>query len=112
MVRGKILHANLYLQSTFSPFTFILTVFFLLFSSHFGITLIVCCDSFHGSKVAITALPYKPYWVVEDGGDVNGTVRYSGSDRQMLETIASVLNFTINVLPVTTWAQVSGHFKR
>lgn len=81
--------------------------FSLLFSSHFDTTLIVCCDSFHGARVGVTALPYKPYWTVEDGGDINGTVQYSGSDRHMLEAIASTLNFTIHVLPVTTWGQVS-----
>lgn len=74
--------------------------------------MIVCCDSFYGSKVGVTALPYMPYWTVKDDGDVNGTVHYSGSDWMMLETIASALNFTIHVLPVTTWVQVSGYFKR
>ncbi|KAK3893434.1 hypothetical protein Pcinc_002757 [Petrolisthes cinctipes] len=64
--------------------------------------------NFHGAKVGVTTLPYKPYWMVEDGDGLNGTVHYSGSDRQMLEVIASVLNFTIHVLPVTTWAQVVG----
>ncbi|XP_069951456.1 ionotropic receptor 21a-like [Cherax quadricarinatus] len=65
--------------------------------------------NFYGATVNVTALPYKPFWSVveEQSGNGTGVTRYSGSDSMMLRTIADVLNFTFNVLPVTTWDQVT-----
>ncbi|KAK4299129.1 hypothetical protein Pmani_028571 [Petrolisthes manimaculis] len=67
--------------------------------------------NFNGARIGVTALPYKPYWeVVKEGGNglSSEMAHYSGSDRKLLEAVASTLNFTIHVLPVTTWAQVVG----
>ncbi|XP_069160799.1 uncharacterized protein [Procambarus clarkii] len=63
-------------------------------------------NNFCRATVNVTALPYKPFW--SETEDQGGVTRYSGSDVQMLMTIAETLNFTYNVLPVTTWDQVTG----
>ncbi|XP_069951453.1 ionotropic receptor 21a-like [Cherax quadricarinatus] len=67
-------------------------------------------NNFYGATVNVTALPYRPYWseAEERSGDNTGVTRYSGSDAMMLRTIADALNFTFNVLPVSTWDQVTG----
>nr|XP_045612753.1 glutamate receptor-like [Procambarus clarkii] len=62
-------------------------------------------NNFCRTTINVTALPYKPYW--SETEDQSGVTRYSGSDVQMLMTIAEALNFTYNVLPVTTWDQVT-----
>nr|XP_045586334.1 uncharacterized protein LOC123748188 [Procambarus clarkii] len=65
-------------------------------------------NNFYGATVNVTALSYRPYWSEAKDQGSGGVTRYSGSDAQMLMTIAEVLNFTFNVLPVTTWDQVTG----
>ncbi|XP_069169716.1 ionotropic receptor 93a-like [Procambarus clarkii] len=65
-------------------------------------------NNFYGATVNVTALPYKPFWSEAKDQGSGGVTRYSGSDAQMLMTIAEALNFTFNVLPVTTWDQVTG----
>nr|XP_053641793.1 uncharacterized protein LOC128695317 [Cherax quadricarinatus] len=66
-------------------------------------------NNFYGATVNVTALTYRPFWsVIEDrSGDNPSVCKYSGSDAIMLCTIANSLNFTINVLPTTTWDQVT-----
>nr|XP_053641792.1 glutamate receptor-like [Cherax quadricarinatus] len=66
-------------------------------------------NNFYGATVNVTALPYKPFWSVaeEQSGNNSGIYRYIGSDVMMLRAIADVLNFSINVLPVATWDQVT-----
>ncbi|KAK7076226.1 hypothetical protein SK128_028321 [Halocaridina rubra] len=59
---------------------------------------------FHGATVNFTALPYKPYWTDDNLPD--GDRVYSGADRQMLEAMASALNFSIYILPVQSWDEV------
>ena len=65
--------------------------------------------SFHGALVQVTARPYMPYWDekemrVHDG---SRTIEYHGSDYRLLETVATALNFTVQVLPTSSWAEVS-----
>ncbi|XP_071528798.1 ionotropic receptor 93a-like isoform X2 [Panulirus ornatus] len=66
-------------------------------------------SNFHGATVNVTGLPYPPYWVTS--GEGNAT-RYSGVDYQLLQTLADVLNFTIQVLPSATWQQVTDQVRR
>ncbi|KAG7163539.1 Ionotropic receptor 21a-like 5, partial [Homarus americanus] len=61
--------------------------------------------SFYGAEVNVTALPYPPYWDELEGPD--GIKQYSGTDYFLLKSIADSLNFTINVVPTTSWAEVS-----
>ncbi|XP_066947170.1 uncharacterized protein [Macrobrachium rosenbergii] len=61
-------------------------------------------QSMYGGAVNVSALPYEPYWVEEKTGD--GGVEYSGTDRLMLEAMASSLNFSISLLPVKSWEEV------
>ncbi|XP_069190872.1 uncharacterized protein [Procambarus clarkii] len=65
-------------------------------------------NNFYGATVNVSALPYRPYWSVEECHGCDGTSRYSGSDAMLLMTIAQALNFTFSVLPVTSWDQVTG----
>ncbi|MPC77629.1 hypothetical protein E2C01_072087 [Portunus trituberculatus] len=64
--------------------------------------------SFHGAVVNVTALPYTPHWLEEIEQDENfSTVkRYSGTDFFLLSSIASTLNFKINVIPTSSWDEV------
>ncbi|XP_068210463.1 uncharacterized protein [Palaemon carinicauda] len=62
-------------------------------------------ENMYGGTVNVSTLPYEPYWVekrTEGGGDV----LYSGTDRLLLEAMASFLNFSIYVLPVKSWEEV------
>ncbi|XP_066947169.1 uncharacterized protein [Macrobrachium rosenbergii] len=61
-------------------------------------------QSMYGETVNVSALPYEPYWMEEKTED--GSVKYSGADRLMLEAMASTLNFSINSLPVKSWEEV------
>ncbi|XP_042231760.1 ionotropic receptor 93a-like [Homarus americanus] len=61
--------------------------------------------SFNGAKVNVTALPFAPYWGELKGSD--GAKQYSGTDYFLLKSIADSLNFTINVVPTTSWAEVT-----
>ena len=65
-------------------------------------------SSFYGAVVNVTALPYTPHWVEEIEQDENfSTVkRYSGTDYFLLSSIASTLNFKINVIPTSNWDEV------
>lgn len=56
----------------------------------------------------VTALPFMPYWGNEDIPTPNGTsiTKYEGSDYQLLVAMATVLNFTFQVLPSESWAEV------
>nr|XP_053655864.1 uncharacterized protein LOC128704756 [Cherax quadricarinatus] len=62
-------------------------------------------SNFYGARVNVTALPFPPYWDEVKGPD-NTTV-YSGTDFYTLEAISMALNFTINVVPTTSWAEVT-----
>ncbi|XP_042873753.1 uncharacterized protein LOC122254236 [Penaeus japonicus] len=68
-------------------------------------------SNFHGAPVNVTALPFAPYWTVEEGeGEAGGgppLTSYSGTDFLMLHTISEALNFSINVLPTANWGEVS-----
>ncbi|XP_066968106.1 uncharacterized protein [Macrobrachium rosenbergii] len=61
-------------------------------------------ESMYGGSINISVLPYEPYWMEDRAND--GSVTYSGSDRLMLEAMASTLNFSVSLLPVTTWDEV------
>ncbi|XP_071527500.1 ionotropic receptor 93a-like [Panulirus ornatus] len=65
-------------------------------------------DDFQGAMVPVTALPFPPHWVEEDQQAADGTTvrSYSGTDGELLHSVASALNFTFYVLPTTSWAEV------
>lgn len=58
--------------------------------------------SFYGAQVNITALPFPPYWDERE----STTGRYHGTDYLMINAIGLELNFTVTVLPSTTWSDV------
>ncbi|XP_045111731.1 glutamate receptor ionotropic, kainate 2-like [Portunus trituberculatus] len=62
-------------------------------------------SNFYGSQVNVTALPFAPFWE-EQKGTGNITL-YSGTDYYTLAAIASALNFTIYVVPTSSWAEVT-----
>ncbi|KAK3884239.1 hypothetical protein Pcinc_011515 [Petrolisthes cinctipes] len=63
---------------------------------------------FHGALVNVTALPFMPFWgEVEGRSDDGGSIMYTGSDYHLLVTVARALNFTFQVIPTTSWAQVT-----
>ncbi|XP_063843915.1 uncharacterized protein LOC135090773 [Scylla paramamosain] len=66
-------------------------------------------SNFHGEVVNVTALPYTPHWVEEIEQDENFSAvkRYSGTDYFLLSSIASTLNFKINVIPTSSWDEVA-----
>ncbi|KAK3884240.1 hypothetical protein Pcinc_011516 [Petrolisthes cinctipes] len=64
--------------------------------------------NFYGSVVNVTAQPFMPFWgeVVQGSEDGRSTVtRYTGTDYYLLETVATVLNFTISVTPSASWQE-------
>ena len=65
--------------------------------------------SFHGAAVNVTAEPYIPYWGEEEmqAPDGSKTIVYRGSDYRLVEAVASVLNFTVRVLPTSEWTEAS-----
>ncbi|KAG7163538.1 Ionotropic receptor 93a-like 9 [Homarus americanus] len=62
-------------------------------------------SNFYGAEVNVTALRFPPYWDELEGPD--GIKQYSGTDYFLLKSIADSLNFTINVVPTTSWAEVT-----
>lgn len=60
--------------------------------------------SFHGARVNVTALPYAPFWDEREGP--NNTTVYVGTDYNTVMTIGESLNFTIRVVPTSSWAEV------
>ncbi|KAK8397747.1 hypothetical protein O3P69_004498 [Scylla paramamosain] len=70
-------------------------------------------QNFYGGKVNVTSGPYMPYWDEEEvlAADGSKTILYRGSDYLMVDAIASALNFTIRVLPTSSWAELirAGH---
>ncbi|XP_045111734.1 uncharacterized protein LOC123504893 [Portunus trituberculatus] len=64
---------------------------------------------FYGAKVNVTSGTYMPYWDEEEvlAADGSKTIVYRGSDYRMVDAIASVLNFTIRVLPTSSWTEVT-----
>ncbi|KAK4324878.1 hypothetical protein Pmani_004528 [Petrolisthes manimaculis] len=63
---------------------------------------------FHGALVNVTALPFMPFWgEVEGRSNDSGSIKYTGSDYHLLVTVARALNFTFQVIPTTSWAQVT-----
>ncbi|ROT75896.1 Variant Ionotropic Glutamate Receptor [Penaeus vannamei] len=66
-------------------------------------------ENFHGAKVGVTALPFRPYWIEEETKAPDGALQktYSGSDGLLLTTIAGALNFSFAVLPVAGWGEVT-----
>ncbi|XP_071526955.1 ionotropic receptor 21a-like [Panulirus ornatus] len=65
-------------------------------------------SDFYGAKVNITSRSWPPYWDEADTRAPDGTVvkQYSGSDYLTLKTVSEALNFTINVVPTSSWAEV------
>ncbi|XP_053655872.1 ionotropic receptor 93a-like [Cherax quadricarinatus] len=62
-------------------------------------------SNFYGATVNVTALPFAPFWdAVEGPGD---TILYTGSDYFLLMAIAEALNFTVYVVPTSSWAEVT-----
>ncbi|XP_045111728.1 uncharacterized protein LOC123504887 [Portunus trituberculatus] len=61
-------------------------------------------SNFYGARLNVTALPYGPYW--EERHESNNATYYSGTDYLTLAAIASSLNFTVRVLPTSSWAEV------
>ncbi|XP_071527025.1 ionotropic receptor 93a-like [Panulirus ornatus] len=64
-------------------------------------------DNFQGATIPVTALPYPPYWVEEEHRTANGTTvrKYSGTDGELLNSVAGALKFTFYVLPTASWAE-------
>ncbi|MPC18187.1 hypothetical protein E2C01_011063 [Portunus trituberculatus] len=64
---------------------------------------------FYGAKVNVTSGTYMPYWDEEEvlAADGSKTIVYRGSDYRMVDAIASVLNFTVRVLPTSSWTEVT-----
>ncbi|XP_071527361.1 ionotropic receptor 93a-like isoform X2 [Panulirus ornatus] len=64
-------------------------------------------DDFQGATIPVTALPYPPYWVEEEHQTANGTtVRiYSGTDGELLNSVARALNFTFITLQIASWVE-------
>ena len=62
------------------------------------------CLSFHGARVNVTALPFAPFWEERKGPD--NTIKYSGTDYFTLTAIAAALNFTVHVVPTSSWGEV------
>ncbi|XP_063886450.1 glutamate receptor ionotropic, delta-1-like [Scylla paramamosain] len=50
-----------------------------------------------------------PYWDEEEvlAADGSKTIVYRGSDYRMVDAIASALNFTVRVLPTSSWTEVT-----
>ncbi|XP_042231336.1 ionotropic receptor 93a-like [Homarus americanus] len=63
-------------------------------------------SNFYGAKVNVTGLPFPPYWDAVKGPD--NTTQYSGTDYMTLVTVADALNFTVYIMPTTSWAEVTG----
>ncbi|XP_045124005.1 ionotropic receptor 93a-like [Portunus trituberculatus] len=65
--------------------------------------------SFYGATVNVSVLPYAPYWeeTVSEAEDGTLVKTYSGTDYELLYTMSTTLNFTIHVLPSSTWEEVS-----
>nr|XP_027223554.1 uncharacterized protein LOC113815732 [Penaeus vannamei] len=65
--------------------------------------------NFHGAEVKITALPFLPFWnVAKEKGNGGAEVeRYTGSDYVLLETLAWKMNFTISILPSSSWSEAT-----
>ncbi|KAK8397750.1 hypothetical protein O3P69_004501 [Scylla paramamosain] len=70
-------------------------------------------QNFYGAKVNVTSEPYMPYWDEEEvlAADGSKTIVYRGSDYRMVDAIASALNFTVRVLPTSSWTELirAGH---
>ncbi|XP_063886457.1 uncharacterized protein LOC135114485 [Scylla paramamosain] len=66
-------------------------------------------QNFYGAKVNVTSGPYMPYWDEEEvlAADGSKTIVYRGSDYRMVDAIASALNFTVRVLPTSSWTEVT-----
>ncbi|XP_063886454.1 ionotropic receptor 21a-like isoform X2 [Scylla paramamosain] len=66
-------------------------------------------QNFYGAKVNVTSEPYMPYWDEEEvlAADGSKTIVYRGSDYRMVDAIASALNFTVRVLPTSSWTEVT-----
>ncbi|XP_037781037.1 uncharacterized protein LOC119577510 [Penaeus monodon] len=66
--------------------------------------------SFHGARVNLTALPWPPNWEEETlTGSPGGAqvTRYSGTDYFAMETLADILNFSINLIPTNDFVEVT-----
>ncbi|KAK3868786.1 hypothetical protein Pcinc_025824 [Petrolisthes cinctipes] len=55
--------------------------------------------------VNVTALPFNPFW--DERVLADGTKHYSGTDYKTVSTIGNILNFSINVVPTSSWAEFS-----
>ncbi|XP_064107713.1 glutamate receptor ionotropic, delta-1-like [Macrobrachium nipponense] len=65
-------------------------------------------SNFFGSYMNVTCWPFMPYFMSmeEVTGESSLSGAYTGRDYIMLETLASILNFTINILPVESWDEM------
>ncbi|XP_063884802.1 ionotropic receptor 93a-like [Scylla paramamosain] len=65
-------------------------------------------SNFYGAIVNVSVLPYAPYWEETAREAEDGTLvkAYSGTDYELLHTMSTTLNFTIHVLPSSTWEEV------
>ncbi|XP_063886372.1 ionotropic receptor 93a-like [Scylla paramamosain] len=61
-------------------------------------------SNFYGARLNVTALPYGPYW--EERHESDNATNYSGTDYLTLAAIATSLNFTVHVLPTSSWTEV------
>ncbi|MPC16860.1 hypothetical protein E2C01_009699 [Portunus trituberculatus] len=66
-------------------------------------------SNFYGATVNVSVLPYAPYWeeTVSEAEDGTLVKTYSGTDYELLYTMSTTLNFTIHVLPSSTWEELS-----
>lgn len=66
--------------------------------------ILACIFSFHGSVLNVTALPFTPFW--DESIDSDGKSHFAGTDYQTAAAIANALNFSMYVVPTSSWAEV------
>ncbi|KAA0200096.1 Ionotropic receptor 125, partial [Hyalella azteca] len=69
-------------------------------------------ESFHGAVVNITAMDYPPYWIEPETADASSTFRssempFGGADAKLLAAVAAALNFSVRILPTSSWKQTA-----
>ncbi|XP_063889389.1 uncharacterized protein LOC135116113 [Scylla paramamosain] len=65
-------------------------------------------NNFHGMKINLTWIPLTPYWMPMKRPGPNGTevTTFSGREYSIMESMALILNFSMNALPYTGWDPV------
>ncbi|KAK4314486.1 hypothetical protein Pmani_014191 [Petrolisthes manimaculis] len=69
-----------------------------------SITALQNLRNFHGAALNVTALPFTPFW--DEYVDADNKRRFAGTDYQTVTAIGNALNFSIYVVPTSSWAEV------